>query len=87
MALTDDAPRGATAQSSPPAGLARDLDATQAARLLGVNDQTIRNLIQQGELPASRVGKLWRIAAEDVWPFIPPGIRATWPAGPWTTTT
>ena len=61
------------------------LTTTQAARLLGVNDQTIRNLIEQGELPASRVGKLWRIAAEDVWPFVPPGIRATWPAGPWTT--
>ncbi len=60
------------------------LTTTQVARLLVVNDQTIRTMINRGELPASRVGKVWRIAAEDVWPFVPPGIRATWPAGPWS---
>ena len=40
-------------------------------------------MIALQELPASRVGKLWRIAAEDVWPLVPPGIRARWPDGPW----
>jgi excisionase family DNA binding protein len=59
------------------------LTTTQVARLLVVNGQTIRTMIDRGELPAVRVGKLWRIAAEDVWPFVPPGIRATWTDGPW----
>jgi len=52
--------------------------------VLAVNDQTIRRMIEDSELPAVRVGKLWRIAAEDVWPFVPPGIRATWSEGPWS---
>ncbi len=61
------------------------LTTTQVALLLVVNDQTIRTMIERGELPAARVGKQWRIAAEDVWPFVPPGIRATWPQGRWRT--
>jgi excisionase family DNA binding protein len=59
------------------------LTTTQVASLLSISDQTVRTLIDRCELPATRVGKPWRIAAEDVWPFVPPGIRATWPAGPW----
>jgi hypothetical protein len=40
-------------------------------------------MIDRRELQAARVGKLWRIAAEEVWPLIPPPIRAQWPHGPW----
>jgi excisionase family DNA binding protein len=49
---------------------------TQVAELLSVNRQTGLRMIARRELPPSRVGKLWRIAPEDVWPFVPPGIRA-----------
>jgi excisionase family DNA binding protein len=51
--------------------------------LLSVNRQAIHAMIERGELQAARVGKLWRIAAEEVWALIPPPIRAQWPDGPW----
>ncbi len=59
------------------------LTTTQVANLLAVDRQTILSLIGRGQLPASRVGKPYRIAPEDVWPFVPPGIRDRWPPGPW----
>jgi excisionase family DNA binding protein len=59
------------------------LSTSQVADLLQVNRQTILAMIARQELAASRVGKLWRIAAEDVWPLVPTSIRSRWPAGPW----
>jgi excisionase family DNA binding protein len=59
------------------------LSTAQVAALLAVNRQTILSLLDRGVLPGVRVGKPWRIAPEDVWPFVPPGIRARWPEGPW----
>jgi excisionase family DNA binding protein len=59
------------------------LGTTQVAGLLGVNRRTVHAMIARGELDAVQVGKLWRIAAEEVWPLIPPPIRAQWPDGPW----
>jgi excisionase family DNA binding protein len=60
------------------------LSSTQVAGLLAVNRQTIHAMIQRGELQAAHVGKLWRIAAEEVWPLIPAPIRAQWPDGRWS---
>lgn len=60
------------------------LTTTQVAQLLGVRVPTVIRMIKRDELPASRVGHLWRIAPEDVWPLVPPGIRERWPEGPWT---
>jgi len=59
------------------------LTTTQVAGLLAINRETVRQMIERHELPAARVGRLWRVAPEDVWPFVPPGIRARWPPGAW----
>lgn len=59
------------------------LTSGEVAAILVLNRQTIQAMIARGELPAVKAGKLWRIAPEDVWPFVPPGIRTRWPAGPW----
>jgi excisionase family DNA binding protein len=59
------------------------LSVTQVAELLLLNRQTVQAMIARGELPAVKTGKLWRIAPEDVWPFVPTGIRSRWPEGPW----
>ena len=61
------------------------LTATQVADLLLVERHTIPSMIARGELPATKVGRQWRIAPDDVWPFIPASIRAGWPPGPWDT--
>lgn len=60
------------------------LSTTQVARLLGVHRDTVLVWCDSGRLAAVMVGARWRIAAEDVWPLVPPGIRATWVAGPWS---
>ena len=81
--MTDDA------RVPPPLSLHRPQDwppvltTTQVAALLSVDRQTILAMLRRGDLKGVRVGKPWRIAPEDVWPFVPPGIRARWPEGPW----
>ncbi len=60
------------------------LSIRQVADMLNVNYQTIHSLVLRGKLPGVRVAKIWRIAAEDVWPFVPASIRSQWPDGPWT---
>jgi excisionase family DNA binding protein len=59
------------------------LSTTQVARLLAVHRDTVLVWCDTGRLPAAKVGTRWRVAAEDVWPLVPPGIRATWTPGPW----
>ena len=82
-ALVDDAGVPAPLSLHEPQHWPPVLTTSQVADLLKVNRQTILAMIARQELPASRVGKLWRIAAEDVWPLVPPGIRSRWPDGPW----
>lgn len=82
-ALVDDARVPAPLSLHEPQHWPAVLGTTQVADLLAINRQTILAMIARGELPATRVGKLWRIAAEDVWPLVPPAIRARWPDGPW----
>jgi len=36
----------------------------EAAKILGVNISTIQRYIKNGQLPAKKVGKLWRIPKE-----------------------
>jgi excisionase family DNA binding protein len=38
----------------------------EAARLLGVSDDTIRRMIKSGQLPAFKVRSQWRIRKEEV---------------------
>lgn len=39
---------------------------TQTAEYLQVSDKTVRRLIERNELPASKVGRAWRIAQNDI---------------------
>lgn len=38
----------------------------QTAEYLQVSDKTVRRLIDKKELPASKVGKAWRITKKDI---------------------
>lgn len=47
----------------------------EAAEILSVHPNTIRNRIKDGSLPAGRVGYQWRIAAEDLRAMLEPKNR------------
>ncbi len=51
------------------------LTVQECADLLAVHHKTIRGLIESGELPALRVGRVWRIARGDLGAltYRPPG--------------
>lgn len=59
------------------------LSTGQVARLAGLHRDTVLDWCDRGILAATKPGTQWRIAAEDVWRLVPPGIRATWSPGPW----
>lgn len=42
----------------------------EVAELLGVNYQLIYKLVRSGELPAARIGKVYRVAGRDLQQFI-----------------
>lgn len=42
----------------------------EIAELLGVTDQTVRNEIQRGHLPAIRVGRTYRVLRSDLDEYI-----------------
>jgi excisionase family DNA binding protein len=48
----------------------RLLSTSEAARLVGVNDSRIRQMIRAGELPAQKVTRDWLIRPEDVEAFL-----------------
>lgn len=81
--VADDAPVPLRLSLHHPEKWPEVLSTAQVAELLQVNRQTILRLLDNGRLKGIQVGKPWRIAAEDVWPFVPETIRATWPPGPW----
>ena len=37
----------------------------EVAKMLKVSEQTVRTLIREGEIPAKRIGRVWRIKKED----------------------
>ena len=51
------------------------LDAKEVAQLLKVHQRTVIRLAERGELPAFRVGDLWRFRRTDVEEFINKQIR------------
>lgn len=46
------------------------LDTAAAAELLGVHPRTVTKLAKSGELPSSRIGKLWRFRRRDIEAFL-----------------
>ncbi len=52
------------------------LDAKEVARILRVNPRTIVRLAERGELPAFRVGDLWRFRRIDVEEYINRQLRS-----------
>jgi excisionase family DNA binding protein len=46
------------------------LTVQQVAKQLAINVKTVRNLIKDGNLHAVKIGKLWRVAPEDLQLFI-----------------
>ncbi len=45
------------------------LSAEQVAERLGMHVKTIQRYIREGQLPASRIGKRWRVSARDLAAF------------------
>lgn len=50
------------------------LSTTEAAVVLNVHLNTIKNMIRDGQLPATRLGKTWRIEKSN--------LRGLWTAAP-----
>lgn len=46
--------------------MAEILTAREAGDMLKVSDQTIRNMIRQGEIKGFKVGRSWRIKREEI---------------------
>jgi excisionase family DNA binding protein len=44
----------------------RELGTAEVAALLDVNDSRVRQLVRSGALPATKLGRDWRIREEDV---------------------
>lgn len=44
------------------------ISVAQAAQILAVHPATIRRMIARGELPAKRVGRVWRVNPRDLEP-------------------
>ena len=42
------------------------LDVTRAAKVLGVSSKTVYNLARQGKIPATRVGREWRLTRKNI---------------------
>lgn len=59
------------------------LNTEQVGGLLGFGREAVIAMLDRGELRGTRIGHPWRIAAEAIWPLVPPEIRETWPPGPW----
>ncbi len=65
-ALVVEALREALADRPAASSAAEWLDTASAAELLGVNPRTITKRAAAGEIPASRIGKLWRFRRSDL---------------------
>ena len=53
------------------------LDITSVARYLGVSERTVYNKVRSGDLPAVKVGRLWRIRAADLEAWLRRTSRST----------
>jgi len=52
------------------------LDVEGAAALLGVSTRTIYTLARKGEIPATRVGRAWRFARQNLIAWVANGSQA-----------
>lgn len=52
------------------------LDVEGAATLLGVSASTIYHLAQQGKIPATRIGREWRFARQNLVQWVINGSQA-----------
>lgn len=60
------------------------LDIASVATYLGVSERTVYNKVRAGELPAVKVGRLWRVRSADLQAWLESGRRAPAPAaGPY----
>lgn len=48
------------------------LDITSVAAYLGVSERTVYNKVRAGDLPAVKVGRLWRVRASDLESWLAP---------------
>jgi len=46
------------------------LDTKQVAGILGLHYKTVARMIREGRLPASKIGKEWRISRSDLEAFV-----------------
>jgi len=46
------------------------LDADEVARLLKINEQTVKRMANRGELPGFRIGNRWRFMRQDILDYI-----------------
>jgi excisionase family DNA binding protein len=51
----------------------RVVNAAEAARVLGINVNTVYELANQGRIPAFRVGRLWRFSLTELEEWIAKG--------------
>lgn len=43
---------------------------SEAAEVVGIHPETLRRLVKQGVVPASRIGKSWRVRLSDLEPSL-----------------
>lgn len=60
------------------------LDSTQAAKLLQVHPKTLQRMARAGEIPAYRIGDLWRFRASDLDNWLRSRVCSTPPLVPLT---
>lgn len=56
-------------------------DITRVAEYLGVSERTVYNRVRTGELPAIKIGRLWRVRAADLESWL--GARSAHSMGPY----
>lgn len=57
-------------------GLEPLLTAKEAAKILGVDKRMVYRLIEKGDIPAVKIGKVWRIEPKELKEFINRGGEA-----------
>ena len=78
-------PRGSQVALSlyEPDGWPELMSPAQVAKLVNMTPGTVGRWCEEGTIEAIKIGRVWRIPAQGVWPLVPPSIRARWPEGPW----
>jgi len=57
--------------------MGRILTIEQAAEMLQLNPQVVRQYLREGKLPGRKIGRHWRVVEEDVMAFIREGGHST----------